>query len=278
MLGEHSLEPRTVDAARVGQRLVDVIAQRLLKPAGGELLTAQLPVGLRSGRIGVGLQTVLGEDLVVELTQPVRPRRVALEGLAGQLVMVDDDDVRVDMLTVRVVVHHHHVLGTERRTRELTSDVDSTGDVLGGVDAELGRVEREEQVVDLVATSVPASLGFGVLDEPLRRGHRAREPRRPRCPVRDVLTVRFATPVQRVGHRAASTQTARDLHVRTHSRVPSPRSARSSAITAHASSSRASSTTTVIDPPSLRARATSRRKPSKVAPILRSVSTFAPST
>lgn len=272
------LERCTVEAARVGQRLVDVVAERLLEPASSELLTAQLPVRLWGSRVCVGLQPVLGENLVVELTQSVRPRRVALEGLARQLIVVDDGDVRMDVLTGRVVVHDHHVLGTERRTRELTSDVDSTGDVLGLGDVELLRIEREDEVVDLVLASVPTSLSLGVLDECLRGVHRAGVPCCTRRTVGDVLTVLLTTPVERVRHRAAGTQTARDLHVRAHSRAPSPRSARSSANAAHASSSKESLTTTVIDSPFLLARAMSRRKPSKVVPILRSVSTFALST
>ena len=276
-LGQHLLERGTVEAARVGQCLVHVVAEGLLESAGGELLTAQLPVGLRSDRVRVGLQPVLDEDLVVDLTQPVRPRRVALERLAGQLVVVDDDDVRVDVLTVRVNVHDHHVLGAVRSPRELTRDVDGTGDVLRLGDVELLRVEREDEVVDLVLAPVCLRLSLGVLDELLRGAHRAGVPRGSRRAVGDMLTVLLATSVQHVRHRAANTQPARDLHVRAHSRVPSPRSARNPSITAHASSSRASSTTTLIDSPSLRARAMSRRKPSKVAPILRSVSTFAPS-
>lgn len=67
VLGQHSLERCTVEAARIGQRLVHQITEGLLEPAGGELLTPQLPVGLGCGRVGVRLQPVLGEDLVVEL-------------------------------------------------------------------------------------------------------------------------------------------------------------------------------------------------------------------
>lgn len=255
-----------------------MIPEDLLEPACRELLTTQLPVRLRCGRAGVGLQPVLGENLVVELPQPVRPRRVALEGLARQLVVIDDDDVCVDVLAICIVVDHDHVLGAERRTCELLSNLRSTFDVFWLSNVELLGVERENQVVDLVLASVAASLSLGVLDELLGRGHRARIPCCTCCTVGHVLTVLLAPPVECVGHRAASTQTACDLHVRTHTRVPSPSSERNSVITEHASSSNPSSTTTLIDSPSLRARATSRRKPSKVVPILRSVSTFAPST
>lgn len=207
----------------------------------------------------------------------MRPRRVALEGLARQLVVIDDDDVCMDVLTVGIVMDDNHVLGAERRTCELLSNIHSTFDVFGLSNIELLRVEREDEVVDLVLASTASGLSLGVLDELLRGAHRAGVPRGSRRAVGDMLTVLLATSVQHVRHRAANTQPARDLHVRAHSRVPSPRSARNPTITAHASSSRASSTTTLIDSPSLRARAMSRRKPSKVAPILRSVSTFAPS-
>jgi hypothetical protein len=71
VFGEHLLEGRAVDAAGISQRLVDVIPERLLEPTGGELLAAQLPVKLRSDRVGIRLQPVLGENLVVELAQPL---------------------------------------------------------------------------------------------------------------------------------------------------------------------------------------------------------------
>ena len=255
-----------------------MIPEDLLEPASRELLTAQHPVRLRCGRVRVGLQPVLGENLVVELPPPVRPRRVALEGLARQLVVIDDDDVCMDVLTVGIVMDDNHVLGAERRTCELLSKIHSTFDVFGFSNIELLRVEREDEVVDLVLASMASGLSLGIVDKRLGRLHRARIPCCTCCTVGHVLTVSFAPPVECVGHRAASTQTACDLHVRTHTRVPSPSSERNSVITEHASSSNPSSTTTLIDSPSLRARATSRRKPSKVVPILRSVSTFAPST
>lgn len=199
------LELFTVDAARIRQRFVDVVAEGLLESSGSELLTAQLPVGLGSNRVGVGLQAVLGENLVVELPKSVRPRRVALESLARQLIVVDDGDVRMDVLTVRVVVDDHHVLGTKRRTRELTCDVDGTFDVGGLSDVELLGVEREDEIIDLVLASVPTSLSLGVLDECLGRLHRARITCCARRTVCNVLTVLLATPVERVRHRATST-------------------------------------------------------------------------
>ena len=208
----------------------------------------------------------------------MRPARVLLECLARQLVVVDDGDVCVDVLTVGVIVDDHHVFGAERCTGELLSNIQSTFDVFGLGDVELLGVECEDEVVHLVLASMAASLSLGIVDERLGRLHRAGVSCCSRRTVCHVLTVLLAAPIQRICHRAVSTQTTSNLHVCTHSRVPSPISERSSASTAHASSSNTSSTTTLIDSPSLRARAMSRRKPSKVVPTLRSVSTFAPST
>ena len=278
MLSKYMLERSTIDTARVSKRLVDMIPEDLLEAARGELLTPQLPVRPRCNRVRVRLQPVLGKNLVVELTQSLRPARVLLESLARQLVMIDDGDMCVDVLTVCIVVDDNHVLSAESCTGELTGNIQSTFDVLWLANVELLGVEREDEVVHLVLASMSASLSLGVLDERLGGVHRARIPCCSRRAVCHVLTVLLAAPIQRVRHRVASTQTARDLHVRTHSRVPSPRLERNSVITEHASSSNTSSTTTLIDSPSLRARAMSRRKPSKVVPILRSVSTFAPST
>lgn len=144
MLSEHCLERSTIDTAEISQRLVDVIPKCLLEPTGGELLAAQLPIGLRSDRVGIRLQPVLGENLVVELAKPLGPARVLLERLARQLVVVDDDDVRVDVLTVGIIVDDHHVLSAERSTGELLGDANRTCDVAGLLDVELLGVERED--------------------------------------------------------------------------------------------------------------------------------------
>ena len=147
MLSEHCLERSTIDTAGISQRLVDVIPECLLEPTGGELLAAQLPVGVGRDRVGIRLQPVLGENLVVELAQSLGPARVLLECLARQLVVVDDGDVCVDVLTVGVIVDDHHVLGAEGSSGELLGDVNSARDVAGLLDVELLRVEREDEVV-----------------------------------------------------------------------------------------------------------------------------------
>ena len=208
----------------------------------------------------------------------MRPARVLLECLARQLIVVDDGDMCVNVLTVCIVVDNNHVLGAERCTGELLSNTQSTFDVLWLANVELLGVEREDKIVHFVFASVASGLSLGIVDELLGRLHRARIPCCSRRTVCHVLTVLLAAPIQRICHRATSTQTTSNLHVRCHSRVSSPRPERSSVITEHASSSNTSSTTTLIDSPSLRARAMSRCNPSKVVPILRSVSTFAPST
>lgn len=56
--------------------------------------------------------------------------------------MVDDDDVRVDVLTVCIVVDDNHVLGAERCTGELLSNIQSTFDVLWLGNVELLGIER----------------------------------------------------------------------------------------------------------------------------------------
>ncbi|MEZ2189416.1 hypothetical protein QWU43_05065 [Corynebacterium sp. CCM 9204] len=135
----------------------------------------------------------------------MRPRRIALQSLTGQLVMVDDGNVRVHVPAVGIVMDHNHVLNTKSRRRELLSNLDSTGNIPGLGDVELGRIERKDEVVDLVLTSVATRLSLGILDERLRRLHRAGVPCCTRRTVADVLTVLLATPVERVSHRATST-------------------------------------------------------------------------
>ena len=205
MLSKYMLELCAVNAARVSKRLVDMIPEGLLEPTGCELRAAQLPVRLRRNRVRVRLQPVLGENLVVELAQSLGPARVLLECLARQLVVVDDGDVCVDVLTDGVIVDDNHVLGAEGSPGELLGNIQSPLDVFGLGDVELFGVERENHIVDLVLASMAARLSLGIVDERLGRLHRAGVSCRARCTVCHVLTILLATPVERVRHRAAST-------------------------------------------------------------------------
>ncbi len=187
VLGENLLEPGTVYRARVGERFEHLVTEHLLEPAVGELLAALFPVGLGLRGIGQHAQAFLGHQLVVQLTEPVLPARVPLQALAGEVVVVDDEDVRVRVTTGGVGVDYHEVVSAVHSFGELHRDIAYTVEVglIGHV--ELVRVERQHVVVQGVLAPVGAGEPFSAPSElhgsgaPV--GHAERERR---CTVRAV--------------------------------------------------------------------------------------------
>lgn len=148
--------------------------QGLLEASRLELLSAQFPVELRSLWVSIGFVPSLNEQLVVELAQTPRPAGVALEGLSCAIVVVDDVDVPVCVLTLGVVVDDHEVLGAERGISEANAQTEHVLEVLRPVRVEDLGVPGEHKVVCLVLAAVGSGHLFGVGDELLGRTHRRR--------------------------------------------------------------------------------------------------------
>jgi len=111
MTGKHLLEGGAIHRPRIGECGVDLVSERLLEAASGELLAPQFPFSLRLLGIRQDTQPLVAHQLVVQLTQAVPPRRVPLESLAREVVVVHDQDVCVPMAPSRVRVDDHQVVG-----------------------------------------------------------------------------------------------------------------------------------------------------------------------
>ncbi|MFZ1257883.1 MAG: hypothetical protein WAQ25_00215 [Candidatus Saccharimonas sp.] len=171
-LGEGLLEPIPVDRSGVHERVSHLVAKGLLEPTGLEGLATQVPVRLRGFGGGQHLAALVAHELVVDLVQTVDPRGTALEGLPGQLVVVDDVDVVVEVPTRTVNVSNHEVVGgVHALGQEHAEHVDPTH-MIGVVEVELIRREVLRVGVQLVATMVGMGELLGTGDEVLGRRHR----------------------------------------------------------------------------------------------------------
>lgn len=110
-LGEGLLKARAVDGAGVHQRVGDLVPERLLEPTDLERLATQVPVRHRCLRRGQHRTAFITHQLVVDLVEAVGPRGASLEGLAGELVVVDDVDVVVQVPARAVDVRDDQVVG-----------------------------------------------------------------------------------------------------------------------------------------------------------------------
>lgn len=110
-VGEGLLVPSAVYRPRVHQSVGDLVPESLLEATNLKSLSAEVPVGLRCLRRGEHLTPFVAHELVVDLMQAVRPRRAALESLAGELVVVDDVDVVVQVPTRAVHMADDKVVG-----------------------------------------------------------------------------------------------------------------------------------------------------------------------
>lgn len=275
VLVEDLLEVLPIGRPRVCQRLVDQIAEGLLEAAGLELFPAQLPVGLWTCGVGVGVVTSLDEQFVVELMQTPRPAGVLLQRLTGALIVVDHVDVSVDVLSLGIAVDDDEVLGAVGSLSQADAQAEHLLDVLGVTHIEHLRVPSEHEVVGLVPAAVGSSHLFGVGDELLGGTHRRRIGHRTVRAVLHVLDVLPATSVERIHDTAAAGDASGDVHRRAHVLVRSPSAARRAVTAASVRSKSSPSTTTVTVSPALRAVAASRRRPLSVMPSRRSCSTSA---
>ena len=241
--GEDLRECIPVERTRVGQRRVDLVAENLLEPARGERLTAQLPVRLRLLGVRKHLEALLEHQLVIQLAQPVLPRGVALEALAGEVVVVDDEDVRVRVSSCGVGMHRDQVVRTVHPLDQLHRHVSHPVEVFLLRHIELIGMECKDVGLELVLASVRLSEAFGASDEVLRRrtsvGHLHGEGRRPRLPLLDEpLPTLEVTAIEHVADSPCGARRRPDVHG-AHARVRSPSEARTSS-TAHSTSRRRS--------------------------------------
>lgn len=165
VLSKYSLEPGTVYRTRVGESVEHLVAENLLEPAVGEHLTTLFPVRLGLLRIRQHGETFLRHQLVVQLVQPVLPARVPLQALTSEVVVVDDDDVRVRVPAGGVGVHDNQVVSRMHPLGELHSNIAHPVEVFLFRHVELVRAEREDIVVGLVLAPVRSRQLLSTLDE-----------------------------------------------------------------------------------------------------------------
>ena len=232
MLREHLLERPTVHGALIGHRLVHLVAEDLLEPAMGEGLAAQLPVRLRSLGIGEYPQTLVCHQIVVQLAQAVLPRRVPLEALTGQVVVVDDEDVRVPVPSGGVRVHRDHVVSAVHAFRKFDGHVPDAFKVSLRGHVELVRVKSQHIALKLVHSTMSSGVRLSTRYE-LRRSrptidhrHRVRG-RTCRSDLEELLSHLRVTPVEDVPNGSCSVGRGADVHG-AHARVRSPSEARTS--------------------------------------------------
>ncbi len=211
MLSQNLLERLAIDRAGVRESCGDLVAEHLLEPARGECLAAQLPVGLRFLRRRQHRESLVPHQLVVQLTQSVLPRGVALEAPTGEVVVVGDEDVCVRMTSSGVLVNDHHVVGGVHPLDQLDSHVTNPVQVLLLRHVELVGMKGEDVALELVLSPVRFGNALSTLDE-LGRGratasHLHREGRSSRLPI--ALELLLAVPISPVQHVADAPRGAR---------------------------------------------------------------------
>lgn len=243
MLGEHLLEGLTINAARIEQRLSDLVPEHLLEPAVLEAAATQVPVRFRLLRIREHLATLVAHELVVDLTQTPRPRPAPRQCLAREVVVIDHVDVVVEMSACTVGVGNDEVVGTVHPVSELHPELVHTLHVLRTVHVELLGGEVLCIGVHLVAAMERSRDLLGTPDDLLGRVERAREQSSTCGAVLQVLRTTLAGAEQRVGHGCSCTCCGLDVD-RAHNATSSPSSDRTSR-TASRTSQRMSSSTAV---------------------------------
>jgi len=183
VLSKHPLEPGAIRRAGVGQRREHLVTEHLLEAARRERLAAQFPFRLGLGRFRQHAQTFVTHQLVVDLTQPVLPGGIPLQGLPGEVVVIDNEDVRVSMAPGGVSMDDDKIVGTVHPPDEPNSDIPHPVEVCLARDVELVGMKREHVGIDLVRTSVCLGESLGSRDELLGRraavSHRQGERSRP---------------------------------------------------------------------------------------------------
>lgn len=241
MLGEHLLEGLTINAARIEQRLSDLVPEHLLEPAVLEAAATQVPVRFRLLRIREHLATLVAHELVVDLTQTPRPRPAPRQCLAREVVVIDDVDVVVQMPTGTVGVCDDEVVRAVHPACELHAELVHTLHVLRTVHVELLGGEVLCIGVHLVAAMERSRDLLGTPDDLLGRVERAREQSSTCRAVLQVLRTPLAGAEQRVCDGCSCARGRLDVDG-THRATSSPSSDRTSR-TASRTSRRMSSST-----------------------------------
>lgn len=173
-------------------------------------------------------------DVVVELAQPVFPRRVPLKRLSCEVVVVCRIDVGVAVATRRVGMNDHEVVSGVHPFDEIHSHVADAVEVILVRDIELVGREAEHVGLKLDSSPVGGRKCFDPFDEVQRSGVRvACDADRERCS--PCFTVALAkqreglvsVTEERVGDGACSIVGGSDVN-RAHVRVLSPSDARTS--------------------------------------------------
>lgn len=241
VLGEHLLERLTVDAACIDQRFRDLVAEDLFKAAVLERAATQIPVSLRLLRRRQHPAPLVPHEFIVDLAESTRPRTTPRQCLAGQVVMINDVDVVMEMPTGTVGVCNDEVVGAVHASSELYTKLMHTLHVLGVVHVELLGREVLGVGVHLVAAMKRRAHLLRIPHDLLGRVERAREQRGTCRAVLLVLHTPLARAEQRVGNRCSCA--GGRLHIDgAHRLTSSPSSERTSATAARTSRKMSSST------------------------------------
>jgi hypothetical protein len=108
---------------------------------------------------------LVSHQLVVQLTQPVLPRRVSLKGLACEVVVIDYENVCVSMAADGVRMHDHHVVRAVHPLGHLAGNIGNALHVTRRAHIELVRMEREHIAVEHVFSPVSFSESLCPSDE-----------------------------------------------------------------------------------------------------------------
>lgn len=98
LLREHSLERLTINHVGLKQRRDDLVSENLLEPTRRKLVSSLLPLERSLLRFLMWVVSSVTEKLVVNLPQSMHPRRVLLQRLAGELVVIGDENMSMHML------------------------------------------------------------------------------------------------------------------------------------------------------------------------------------
>lgn len=246
---EGGLEPRTVDAAGVHERVGYSITKHLLETAHGERITTYVPIRSRALRLREDLTALVSHQLVIDPTNTVTPRRVLRESTSRERVVVRDVYVVMQMPARRVSMRNDDVSRGMQTLGELHPQLMDTSDVGRGVDVELVRRERLHVVIRLH----PPLTSFRVHDERVRGLLRGRQYCSARGTLGETPSRVSTTPVEGIHDRRPGRLGRLHIHS-AHVLVRSPSAARTAVFAAIAPCRRSSSTTTPGSSPSRRAR------------------------
>lgn len=176
-LGENLLKPAPVDRPGVHERLGDAVSETLLEAADGERRAAQIPVRLGRLRLRQDIEALSPHEIVVDLMEPVSPRRTSPQRLTSEVVVVHEVDVVVKVPSRTVRVRHDEVVRGIHPLGQLHPELVDRGGVIGVMEVELVRGKVLRVGVELVLPAPSGRQLLGTRNEFLRRCQRARESR-----------------------------------------------------------------------------------------------------